>query len=83
MSEEVEVNIETLKVIYDAVLPIFYKLNSFLEDAIKENILVSEIDKTTLLETCACCSSLKIIFENYFETAEINALIKLKITKQE
>lgn len=83
MSKPIEISLVSLKTIYDAVLPIYYKLNSFLEDAIRKNIAISELERSTLLEYTSCCSSLKIIFENYFEIAKINNLKQIALPESE
>lgn len=71
MSEnEIEVKMVTLRVVYDSLLPIYYRLNSALEDTVTKIIDIGETDKALLLEFCAHASTLKVLFESYFETEE-------------
>ncbi len=80
-SKLIEVDPAILGVIYEATLPIYYKLNSLLEDVISNTIRFSETDKSLLLEFCSASSALKILFENYidiFEKKPENEKIKLR-----
>ena len=65
--KSVEVDSSVLQIIYEASLPIYYRLNSLLKDVMNETILLSEIDKSLLLEFCSASSALKIIFENHIQ----------------
>ena len=70
--EELEVDIETLKVIYDTTVPVYFRLNSLLEDLYQKNITLSETNKAVLLDFAACAGTLKILFEEFFSTAPTN-----------
>lgn len=63
----VEVKLSVLKVIHSAVLPLYYRLHSLLEDVIHKRVTISETDKSVLLEYCSCSGALKVMFEEYFE----------------
>ena len=63
----VEVRLSVLKVIHAAVLPLYYRLHSLLEDVVNKKVLLSETDKSVLLEYCSCAGALKVMFEDYFE----------------
>ena len=65
--KEIQVKLSALESIYDAMIPLYYRLDSLLEDVVKKRVKVSEIDKSVLLEYCSCAGALKILFENYFE----------------
>ena len=65
--KEIQVKLSVLESIYDAMIPLYYRLDSLLEDVVKKRVKVSEIDKSVLLEYCSCAGALKILFENYFE----------------
>tara|TARA_Y100000114_G_C11758550_1_gene328234 strand:+ start:1600 stop:1941 length:342 start_codon:yes stop_codon:yes gene_type:complete len=66
-NKPVEVKLSVLKVIYDAVIPIYHRLNSLLEDVVQKTIILSETDRSVLFEYCSCAGALKILFEEYFE----------------
>jgi len=65
--KDLEIKISIMKTIYDAMLPIYHRLNCLLDDLIYKKIMMSETDKSVLLEYCSCAAALKVIFENYFE----------------
>ncbi len=67
MDKDVTVKLSIIKTIYQAMLPTFYKLNSILEDVVSKTVLVTEVERATLLEFCSCASALKLLFENYLE----------------
>ena len=56
-----------LKIIYEATLPIYYRLNSILEDVVMKTVKISETDRSVLLDYTSCAGTLKILFEKYFE----------------
>ena len=66
-NKPVEVKLSVLKVIYEAVMPMYHRLNSLLEDMVQKRIILSETDRSVLLEYCSCAGALKILFEEYFE----------------
>lgn len=66
-NKQVEIKLSVLKTIYQAVIPMYHRLNSLLEDLIHKNIILSETDRSVLLEYCSCSGALKILFEDYFE----------------
>ncbi len=69
MSKETPLKIEVIKVIYSAVLPIYYKMQALLEDIKCKEIIISDIDKAILLDMISCSLSLKCMFEEYIEEA--------------
>ena len=69
-NKEVEVKISVLKLIYNAMIPLYYRLDSLLEDLVHKRIILSETDKAVLLEYCSCSGALKLLFEDYFERLE-------------
>tara|TARA_Y100001954_G_C15652604_1_gene523483 strand:+ start:306 stop:638 length:333 start_codon:yes stop_codon:yes gene_type:complete len=80
MDKDISIKISVFETIYTALLPIHYKLSALLEDCIKNNIILSEVEKSTLLEYAACSSSLKLLFESYLEkfSKDPNSEIVLK-----
>lgn len=66
---ETAIELSILEVIYSATVPVYYRLYSLLEDMITKKILLSETDKAVLLEFCSCAGALKVLFEEFFETA--------------
>lgn len=66
-TKDIEVKLSILKIIYEAVVPIYYKLSSLLEDVVCRKIPSAEADKAILMEYCSCASALKILLEEYFE----------------
>jgi len=75
--DPIKVKLEVLKLIYNSMMPIYHKLNSSLEDVVGKKILVSPPDKALLLEFSSHASTLKIIFEDYFENFSENETIEL------
>ena len=65
-NKPIEIKVSVLEVIYSAMMPIYHRLNSLLEDVIHKRVLVSETDRSALLDYCACAGGLKVMFENYF-----------------
>ena len=80
MDKDITIKLSIFETIYRALLPIHYKLSALLEDSIKKNILLSEVETSTLLEFTACSSSLKLLFEGYFDrlsqTGETQIVLK-------
>ena len=58
-----------LKKIYEACMPIYYRLSSFGKDIHSGTFKISEADKSVLYESLSYAISLKVIFEEYFEQA--------------
>ena len=67
MKDSIEVKISNLRLVYESLLPIKYRLNSILEDVFTRAVTVGEPDKALLLEFCAHANTLKLLFEEYFE----------------
>ena len=82
-NKEIKIKIEIIKTIYDALLPVYYRLNSILEDAVSETVLLSELEMSALLEFCACSSSLKLLFEAYFEMSDSQGAEEITIPESE
>ena len=83
MSDNFEIKIDLLLTIYDHVVPINDKLNLLLEDFYCKRILLSELEKSALLEYCSCACSLKVLFENYFAKADRLNQEKIVLSKTE
>ena len=66
-AENIEVKTRTLKLVYDSMMPVYYRLNSLLKDVVGETTTIPDPDKALLLEFCAHACTLKILFESYFE----------------
>lgn len=64
----VKVKVDVIRLIYRSMMPVYYKLNSCLEDIFQNKIAISEPERALLLEYSSHASTLKIVFENYFET---------------
>ena len=69
-NKDIEIKVSVLNVIYEATLPIFYRLNSLLEDVITKTIKISETDKAVLLDYTSCAVTLKVLFEKYLEETD-------------
>ena len=63
------VKIYVLKVIYQAMMPSYHRLNSLLEDVLSGNFVLSETEKANLMDITSCATTLKVIFEEYFDQA--------------
>lgn len=70
MNEKTPIKVETIKLIYTALMPTYYKLNALLDDVVSGVYTLSEVDKSALLEQCSMSIALKCIFEEYFSEAE-------------
>lgn len=66
-NKQLEIKVSILKIIYNATLPIYYRLNCLLEDFFHKNVALSETDAALLMEYCSCAGTLKVLFEEYFE----------------
>ena len=65
--KDLEIKISVIQTIYDAMIPIYHRLNCLLEDLVYKKIMMSQTDKSVLLEYCSCATALKIIFEDIFD----------------
>ena len=82
--KEIEVKVSVLKSIYSAMMPLHYRLNSLLEDVVVNRVLLSETDRSVLLDYCSCSGALKVLFEDYFERfSEINEATKIILPYKE
>tara|TARA_B100000927_G_scaffold291336_1_gene292984 strand:+ start:474 stop:800 length:327 start_codon:yes stop_codon:yes gene_type:complete len=77
VSDTIKIKLSSLKLIYDYIDPISHKLNSILEDVVQKKYMISEPHRAVLLEYCANVSTLKILFEDYFERNEKSELLDL------
>ncbi len=77
------VKISVINVIYKAMMPSFYKLNSLAEDIFSNKIQISETEKAGLLEAVANASTLKIIFEDYLQQSKEHSVDTLYIPQSE
>ena len=59
------------------MMPVYYKLNSSLDDVFHNKIAISEPDKAMLLEFTSHATTLKIVFEEYFEHSSEKEVIEL------
>ena len=75
--DPIKVKKEVIKLIYHSLIPIHYKLNSCLEDIFQKKIAISEPEKALLLEFTSHANTLKIVFEEYFETFSEKEVIEL------
>jgi hypothetical protein len=83
VSKETPIKLEVIKVIYRAVLPTYYKLESLLENFVGQEFSVSETDKALLLDMLSCSLSLKCMFEQYIEEAEEGSVDQLFLPEKE
>ncbi len=79
---QTEIKISTLKLIYTALLPTYYKLQSLLGDVLSKSYIISDYDRSLLLEQCSVSLALKCLFEEYFREAE-EAQVKTLHLKEE
>jgi hypothetical protein len=68
--EKIKVEISVLKVIYNATLPIYYRLYSLLGDFFEKKIKLSETDAAVLLDFSSCAVTLKVLIEEFLNSAE-------------
>lgn len=83
MKDATPVKISVIRVVYSAVLPVYYRFNSLLEDVVKERISASESDKAALLEFTSCATTLKAILEEYLEQAREHSATELHLPRKE
>lgn len=81
MSEVIQVKVSTLRLVYDSLIPIRYRVTAILEDVFAKAITVSDPHFALLLEFAAHAHTLKILFEDCFEKAATAE--KIDIPKQE
>lgn len=62
--------VEVLKTIYENVFSVFHRLKSLMASCMSGDILLSQIEFSSLLSCLSTASNLKMIFEEYIETAE-------------
>lgn len=77
------VKTSVIKVVYDAVLPTYYRFNALLEDVVMKRILISEVDKAALLEITSCATTLKTLLEEYLEQAREHSATELHLPRRE
>jgi len=71
MSEPVTpLKVDVLKVIYKNIFSVFYRLRSLMESCLSGDVLLSQVDFSSLLDCLSTAANLKIIFEEYIESAE-------------
>ena len=83
MSKEIPVKLEVIKVIYKALMPTYYKLESLLENFKSKEVQISNFDKALLLDMISCSISLKCIVEEYIEEAEEENATQLFLPEKE
>lgn len=83
MSKETPVKLEVIKVIYKALIPTYYKLESLLENLKNKEVQISNFDKALLLDMISCSISLKCMFEEYIEEAEEENATQLFLPEKE
>jgi hypothetical protein len=82
-NNQTEIKISTLKLIYNALLPTYYKLESLLSDVLSGTYVISAYDRSLLLEQCSVSLALKCLFEEYFKEAEAAAVNTLYLKEEE
>ncbi len=81
---ETAIDLSVLELIYNATIPVYYRLYSLLEDVVTKRILLSETDKAVLLDFCSCAGTLKILFEEFFESSpRTSSGKKIKLSNEE
>tara|TARA_B100000927_G_scaffold193069_1_gene155686 strand:+ start:3715 stop:4047 length:333 start_codon:yes stop_codon:yes gene_type:complete len=83
VSKETPINIEVIKVIYKAILPTYYKLESLLKNLDDQNLQISQMDKALMLDVLSCSLSLKCMFEQYMEEAYESSANQLFLPEKE
>lgn len=63
----IPVKIEVLEVIYSALIPCYYRVNSLVDHYQSSPYPVSDLEKAGLFEAAACSITLKTLLEEYFE----------------
>lgn len=69
-ANDTPVNVEVLKVIYEALQPIKYRMDSLLEDYYSNTIKLSQAEHTALLEFRSAAATVELLFKDYFEQVE-------------
>lgn len=65
--EPIPVKISILKTIYEALMPISNRLDTFLESYYSKEIVLSQAELTTLLEFRSASSTAQLMLEDYIE----------------
>lgn len=68
--KETPVSVSVLRVIYKALQPIKYRMDSLLQDYYNNSINLSQAEHTALLEFRSSAATVELLFEDYFEQAE-------------
>ena len=68
------VKVSVIQVIYDATLPIYYRLNALTQDVMSGTYPLSLAEKSLLLEHTSHAISLKFLFEDILEEASSEKL---------
>ena len=82
MDKEVEVDIAVLRIIHESALSTHYRVNSLLKDNIEGNFMLSETERSLLLDFCASSSALKALLENLFEDFSSNNTEKISLGQE-
>jgi len=77
------VKTSVIRVVYEAVLPAYYRFSALLEDVILKRISISEVDKAALLEITSCATTLKTLLEEYLEQAREYSATELHLPRRE
>jgi hypothetical protein len=81
--EKIPVKVSVIETIYNATLPIFYRLNSLLKDVQFKKILISDFEKALLLEQTSHVITLKNLFEELLEEAKQESVLTLYLENLE
>ena len=81
--KETPVKIEVIQVIYEALKPIKYRMDSMLEDFYTSKISLSLAEQTTLLEFRSAASTVELLFEDYIEQAKEGNVDTLHLPNKE
>ena len=66
-SKTTPVKVSLLKVIYNAMQPAKFRLDSLLDDYYRNRINLSQGEHTALLEFRAAAATLELLFDDYFD----------------
>lgn len=83
MAKETPVKIEVIKIIYDAVVPIHYRLEETIKDLLNGRISFSETEKSILFDYAASAMALKVLFEDYIQQAKEHKVDTIYLPQQE
>ena len=72
--KRIKVKRDIIETIYEALKPVYYRLDAILKDCVTSTLPFSDLDKSILLEYCACTTSLKLMFEFYLQNSELQEL---------